>query len=388
MNQDNLRKQYHSLLSEGIIPFWMRYGVDRREGGVLSCMQEDGTPIRSDKYTWSQGRFVWVLSALYNRFERRPEFLELARKTIDFLLQNARDEQGRFVYRTTREGAHLEGATSIYADCFVVYGIAEYCRAVRDEALLKTAVEVFERVRRRVEEPDFHEVAPYELLPDRRLHAVPMILTEVANELAQTTGDAAIEAAADEYARRVMTHFVRPERKLVLEILSGDYRELPPNEGTCVTPGHAIESMWFIMHWARRRGDRETIRCAAEVVRWHLEAGWDSEYGGILLGIDAEGHPPFQPHADKKIWWPHTEALYALLLAHELTGEAWCAEWYDRVHEWSFAHFPMPECGEWRQRLDRKGDPISELIALPVKDPFHLPRAVILILQLLGHKPA
>ncbi|MEO7652696.1 MAG: AGE family epimerase/isomerase, partial [Bryobacteraceae bacterium] len=198
MNLDILRKQYHGLLSEGIIPFWMRYGVDRREGGVLSCMQEDGTPIRSDKYTWSQGRFVWVLSALYNRFERKPEYLDLARKTIDFLLQHARDEQGRFVYRTTREGAHLEGATSIYADCFVVYGIAEYCRAVRDEALLKTAVEIFERVRRRVEVPDFNEVAPYALPPDRKLHAVPMILTEVANELAQTTGDAKIEAAADE----------------------------------------------------------------------------------------------------------------------------------------------------------------------------------------------
>jgi hypothetical protein len=25
------------------------------------------------------------------------------------------------------------------------------------------------------------------------------------------------------------------------------------------------------------------IRRAAEVVRWHLEAGWDPEYGGLLL---------------------------------------------------------------------------------------------------------
>jgi len=211
-----------------------------------------------------------------------------------------------------------------------------------------------------------------------------MILTEVANELAQTTGDSAIEAAADEYALRVMNHFVRPERKVLLEYLTRDYRELPPNEGTFVMPGHAIESMWFIMHWARRRGDKEMIRRAAEVIRWHLEAGWDPEYGGILLGIDAEGHTPFLPNPDKKIWWPHTEALYALLLAYRLTGQAWCAEWYDRVHEWSFAHFPMPERGEWRQRLDRKGNPTTELIALPVKDPFHLPRAVILILQLLG----
>jgi len=33
--------------------------------------------------------------------------------------------------------------------------------------------------------------------------------------------------------------------------------------------------------------------------------------------------------------------------------------------------------------LTRDGTPTSELIALPVKDPFHLPRAAILITKLL-----
>jgi N-acylglucosamine 2-epimerase len=125
------------------------------------------------------------------------------------------------------------------------------------------------------------------------------------------------------------------------------------------------------------------VRRAAEVVRWHLEAGWDAEYGGLYLGIDAEGGAPYLPNSEKKIWWPHTEALYALLLAERLTGEAWCTEWYAKVHEWSFEHFPMAGTGEWRQRLDREGRPVTELIALPVKDPFHLPRAAMLAVELL-----
>jgi N-acylglucosamine 2-epimerase len=148
-------------------------------------------------------------------------------------------------------------------------------------------------------------------------------------------------------------------------------------------PGHAIESMWFLMHVAHRRNDMEMIRQAAEVIRWHLEAGWDREYGGIFLGVDAEGNTPFLPYAERKVWWPHTEALYALLLAHHFTGERWCEEWYERVHEWSFSHFDMPGVGEWRQRLDRRGCPSTDVVALPVKDPFHLPRAIILILELL-----
>jgi N-acylglucosamine 2-epimerase len=147
-------------------------------------------------------------------------------------------------------------------------------------------------------------------------------------------------------------------------------------------PGHAIESMWFIMEWALGKNDRATIRRAAEVLRRHLEVGWDTEFGGIFLGIDADGGTPFLPHADKKIWWVHTEALYALLLAHRLTGEPWCLEWYRRVHDWSFSHFPLAQPGEWRQRLDRQGRPVSEVVALPVKDPFHLPRAALSILNL------
>jgi N-acylglucosamine 2-epimerase len=262
-----------------------------------------------------------------------------------------------------------------------VYGLSEYCRADPDPELLRVARDTFDRIVRRIEEPDFAETAPYPLPPNRRNHGVPMILTEVAGELARTLRDPDVARLADEYSRRVLRHFVRPERRCLLEFLDRDYREIPGPEGTYVMPGHAIESMWFTLHRARDRGDGATMRTAAEVLRWHLELGWDPEYGGIRLGLDVAGYPPFLPHADTKIWWPHTEALYALLLAHDLTGEAWCANWYDRVHEWSFAHFGMPSTGEWRQRLDRAGQPITTVVALPVKDPFHLPRAAILAVE-------
>jgi N-acylglucosamine 2-epimerase len=381
MNRSQLRRTYTELLLDGIVPFWARHGVDAQHGGVQSCMEENGKPVSGDKYIWSQARWIWTCSALYNRIEKRPEFLAWARSTIEFLLRHGRDERGHWVYHTTRDGQVIEGATSIYSDCFVVYGLSEYCRAVPDPDLLALAKKTFNDIQVRIEKPDFTETAPYRLAQNRRNHGVPMILTEVAGELARTTGDEAIARAADEHARRVMHHFVRPERQFLVEFLDRDYREVAAPEGTFVMPGHAIESMWFQMHRAMTRIDRGTIRAAAEVLRWHLEKGWDKEYGGIFLGLDAEGYPPFLPHAETKVWWPHTEALYALQLAHELTGESWCETWFDRVYEWAFHHFPMPETGEWRQRLDRAGQPINTVVALPVKDPFHLPRALILSLE-------
>lgn len=369
---------YRALLLNEIIPFWLRRGVDREYGGVLSSMTETGELITTDKYLWSQGRWLWVAAAVYNRLDRNAELLKSAEATARFLLRHGRDGEGRWQFAVTRTGEPLIGHTSIFSDCFAVYGLSEYYRATGEEEALRVALETFARIRRRVEEPDFREVAPATLKPGRRAHAVPMILTEVANELAQTTGLAEVEVAADEYAWRVLNYFRRPERKAVLEYLDWNYEPLPGAEGSAVEPGHAIESMWFVLHWARRRGNEQAIAQAVECIRWHLELGWDGEYGGLLLAVDIGGHEPYLAHWDKKLWWVHTEALYALLLAYQLTGESWCAEWYERIHDWSWRHFYLPEVGEWRQRLNRRGEPVTELIALPVKDPFHLPRAALL----------
>ena len=384
MDLARLRRQYLELLLDGIVPFWFRHGIDWEHGGVLSCMAEDGAPLSTEKYMWSQARSAWTFAALYNRIEPRPEFLRAAANSVRFLVDHGRDAQGRWVYRTTREGRVLEGPVSVFADCFAVYALSEYCRAAPDAALRAIALETFHSIRARVAQPGFADVAPQRLPPGRRVHAIPMILLEVANELAQTTGDAGLEDLADGYAADILNHFVRPRHGLLAEYLDLANHELPPPEGACVNPGHAIESMWFVLHLARRRRNAAMIERAAELVRRHLEAGWDPLHGGIFLGIGADGAEPFLAHWDKKLWWPHTEALYALLLAQVLTARQWCAPWYEKVHEWAFAHFAMPETGEWRQRLDRAGNPVTETIALPVKDPFHLPRAAILIAQLLA----
>jgi len=384
MTRAELKEFYRRLLYEGLLPFWLEHGADRAYGGVLSCMNEEGRVLSTTKYLWSQGRWLWLMARLYNRIEARPEFLELARRTARFLLEHGADAAGRYFYAVTREGEPREGPISVFADCFAVYGLNEYARAAGDPAAREAAVTAYRRILARIADPAFADLAPESVPPGRKAHGVPMILLSVADELAQTTADAQIEADADRFAAEVMTRFLQPERRIILEYLDRDYGLLPPPEGTHVVPGHGIESMWFQMRLAHRRGDAARVRRAAEVMRRHVELGWDRDYGGLVLHLDADGNPPRFANAEKKVWWVHSEALYGLLLAHALTGEDWAWEWYQRVHAWSFAHFPLREFGEWWQRLDRQGKRVTDLIALPVKDPFHLMRAAILTLELLG----
>ena len=56
-----------------------------------------------------------------------------------------------------------------------------------------------------------------------------------------------------------------------------------------------------------------------------------------------------------KLWWPHNEALYAILLAHSLTGDPKDEVWHAKIHDWAYAHFPDQQHGEWFGYLHRDG---------------------------------
>ena len=86
-----------------------------------------------------------------------------------------------------------------------------------------------------------------------------------------------------------------------------------------------------------------------------------------------------------KLWWVHAEALYTTLLCYRKTGDPAFLDWHERVFDYTFRVFPDrdPQVREWKQICRRDGTPQDKVVALPVKDPFHIARDLILILELL-----
>ena len=78
--------------------------------------------------------------------------------------------------------------------------------------------------------------------------------------------------------------------------------------------------------------------------------------------------------------------LYTTLLAYALTKDQEFVSLYKMAHEYVFRTFPDIEnnTGEWVQIRDRAGKPIEKVVALPVKDPYHIMRNIALIIELLG----
>lgn len=377
-----LLQRYRTELLDHVVPFWLRYGVDCKNGGICTCISDQGEVLSRDKYMWSQLRAIWSFAALYNRIEHRKEWLDVAEQIFAFVKEHGRDEQGQWVFLVSPEGNPLQGATSIYADGFAIYGLTELAKATGNPEAIRLARETYSNVQQRLSRPGSYPTAPLPVPPGAQAHGISMIFSLVFDELGHYLGDPAIVQAGLEHAERVMTVFLCPEDQRLYEFAGLDNKLLEPPPGRTVNPGHALESMWFMIQIYQRQNRPERIRQAIEAIRWHIELGWDWEYGGIVLARDAQGSH-WEKFPDTKIWWPHTEALYALLLAYSISREDWCLEWLERVDDYAFKHFPVPGYGEWIQNLDRQGNKLETTVALPVKDPFHLARSLIQNINLL-----
>jgi N-acylglucosamine 2-epimerase len=371
--------------------------------------------VSTDKYTWSQGRFIWILSQAASMVSKGTlsgdaDFcLEHARKTVEFLRRHVFLDNGNCAYVLTESGEMKEAIpgegydTSFFADCFVVMGFAKYALVAGDQEALADGLRLYRRIRERLAQGDARS-EPYPVPEGFDSQATSMILLNVSQELADTLEAqghpeaGAVRAEAGAYMDTVMDRF--REGSILLEMLPDDPKDADTLLCRHIAPGHAIECMWFVMAEAVKTGQKQRIEQAADVIERSFEFGWDGEYGGLFREVDRDGGMPkgrllggryealLRDTWDMKIWWPHSEVLYSLLLAHSLTGRSSLMDKYRLAHDYVFRTFPNPDqtVGEWIQIRDRTGKPVEKTVALPVKDPYHILRNILLTVQLLDGK--
>ncbi len=428
LDTNKLLEFYKKQVYGDLMPYWMRQ-VDHEYGGVLNCLSNRGDKLLYDhKFVWSQGRWAWQTSRIYEESRgkvdenTRESYRRTAADTVRFLMTHARLENGNCAFVLSRDGNPIildeNGSArtrrenevydySISADIFALVGVAEYARVMKDETAYKWAKDLYLSCKHRKETGTARSDYPYPIPDGYRSHAKPMDNINKSNVIAPSSelfGDKelaeSVREDADKAIDTVLNRFVQPSG-LVLEHLGDDYQPVNTLLGRYVNPGHTIEDMWFIMHRLMEKEDTEQIEQVAEVSRITLNKAWDELHGGIPQFMGIDGKQPQGPLAaeleehpmivklkslwDKKLWWPHSEALYALILLNYLTNQKWIPEAYNRMHEYTFSTFPNPDksIGEWIQIRDRQGKPEEAVVALPVKDPMHIVRAFLFAINVL-----
>jgi N-acylglucosamine 2-epimerase len=369
-----LAASHRDQLLNDTIPFWQKHNPDREHGGFFNLIDRDGSVLCTDKQVWQLGRYTWLMSLLYNGVERRDEWLASARSGANFLARHCFDTDGRMFFEVTREGRPLRKRRYLYAETFAVIAFAEYARATGNKAWLRRAEALYRLFIRYYQNPDLLPPKTFPQTRPAKGHGYAMIGLVTSQLMRAHRPDPLYDTMIDHFMDEILNHFTHPEIEALLETVAPDGSRLEGPEGRCINPGHAIESAWFILNEARRRGDAALTERACRIIDWSLERGWDRQYGGILYFVDCEGKACVQYEHDMKLWWPHQEALYACLLAHHVTGRPKYAAWYEKVFEWSYAHFPDRKYGEWFKYLHRDGSVSHTLKGTRWDTAFHLAR--------------
>ena len=383
MNYDfkELAKLYKDTLLNNVLPFWEQNSIDWDYGGYFTCLDRAGKVYDTDKFIWLQNRQVWTFSMLYNQLEPRSEWLRIAGHGANFLAEHGRDAQGNWYFSLDRSGNPLVQPYNIFSDCFAAMAFSQYALADGESWAKDVALQAYQNVLRRKDDPKGKYNKTYPGTRSLKSLAVPMILANLTLEMAWLLPESELDRVLDVTVQEVMNDFLDQERGLMFEHVAPGGSHVDCFEGRSINPGHGIEAMWFIMDIANRRQDRATIDRAVDVVLNILNFAWDEKYGGIYYFMDADGHPPQQLEWNQKLWWVHAETLVALAMGYRLTGREECWIWYQRVHEYTWAHFADPEQGEWFGYLDRQGEVLLDLKGGKWKGCFHVPRALFMCWQ-------
>ena len=370
-------ESYKKDLTENIMPFWMEYGLDRENGGVYTCVNRDGSLMDTTKSVWFQGRFAFICSFAYNNVEKNQEWLDAAKSTLEFIEKHCFDEQGHMYFSVTAEGKPLRKRRYVFSETFAAIAMSEYALATGDQHWAKRAIQVFEDTQRFLATPGF---LPAKFEADVKLqgHSIVMILINVGSCIRKVVDDSKLTQQIDESIEKLKKYFIHPEFKCLLETVGENGEFIDTNMTRTINPGHCIETSWFIMEEAKLRGwDKPMFDLALQVFDWSWDWGWDKQYGGIINFRDCKNLPPQDYSQDMKFWWPQCETIIASLYAYLGTGDEKYLYRHERISEWTYAHFPDAEYGEWYGYLHRDGTVAQPAKGNLYKGPFHIPRMMI-----------
>lgn len=370
-------ESYKTALTENIMPFWMEHGWDKVNGGVYTCLDRDGSLIDSTKSVWFQGRFAFICAYAYNNVEKNPMWLEAAKSTIDFIEKHCFDENGRMYFSVTAEGKPLRMRRYVFSETFAAIAMSEYALATGEQKYAERALQIFKDTQRFLTTPGI--LAPkFEESVQLQSHSIIMILINVASCIRKVINDPKLTEQIDESIAKLKKYFIHPEFKCLLETVGKNGEFVDTCMGRTINPGHCIETSWFILDVAKQRGwDKEITDMALQIFDWSWDWGWDKQYGGIINFRDCRNLPVQDYSQDMKFWWPQTETIIASLYAYLATGDDEYIYKHQRISEWTYAHFPDAEFGEWYGYLHRDGTVAQPAKGNLFKGPFHIPRMMI-----------
>jgi cellobiose epimerase len=368
-----------------ILSWWMHNMPDTQHGGFHASIDNDNAiDISAAKGIVLNSRILWTFSAAH-RFYSKPEYLQVARRAYDYIIQHFIDKEFGGVYWSVDLQGHMhDGRKQVYGQAFCIYGMVEYYKSSRDDHALQLAKDIYQYIEKYSIDKDndgYIEAFTREwtVIDDLRLSE-----KDDNEKKSMNTHLHIIEAYASLYT-------VWPDQMLREQIagllnlfdryiINKDTNHLNlfmdenwQVRSTLVSFGHDIEAAWLLLECAEIAGYKLYIEHYKELsIKLAAAAteGLDDD-GGLWYEYD-----PVNDHwIREKHSWPQAEAMVGFFGAWQLSG----SEEYLRfaAGSWHFIKTQLKDetNGEWFWGITQSGKQMAKEKAGFWKCPYHGVRA-------------
>jgi len=374
-------------LTTNVLPFSMRFVVDREHGGFYGHVANDRTVQKqAPKALVQHSRMLWTFARV-NRMVGDGEYRLIASHACKALMDWFWDAaRGGFFWMVDHQGQPLQTDKLSYGQAFAIYALAEDHLSSGNAQSLDRAIELYRLLERHCRDAEYGGYweachVDWTPAPDQRVDetTLPVVksmnshlhVVEAYANLLRVWDDSGLRASLHAVLQATLSHIIQPATHQFSLFFDRQWHTLSDR----ISYGHDIEGSWLLLEAAEALGDPHLLAqvraVALQMAYATLDQGVDAD-GGLF----SEGDPSGVTDRTK-VWWPQAEAVVGFLNAYQLNEDPRFLE--AALASWRFIreHIVDKENGDWFWAVDEAGRPVDREKAGPWKAAYHSSRACL-----------
>ncbi len=371
------RSFFHNELHKDILPYWIKYGVEKKGHGFYGAVDLNGKPVLSaNKTSVLNARILWTFSAAA-MLEGNRKYAEMADRAYKVITEDFEDKKyGGYYMELTSSDKVANDIKHTYAQAFVLYSLCKYYEFRRKEETLQKIKDFFlllESNTKDTENDGYLEsfTRNWKIYDKNRMadNNEPKTMNthlhvlEAWSALYSVWKDPLVKKRLTEMMNLFLDKIIRKEGHFGI-FFDEKFNEAEASKGIC-SFGHDIEGSWLLWEAAEILGNKNIMKkmepLAIKMVDNIERVAVDKDGGLFLESTRFGSHVKTNKH-----WWQQSETLVGFMNAFELTHNE--KYWETVKCSWSFidTYLIDHERGEWYTKLNRLGIPF---LVEPKDDP-------------------